>query len=162
MSPNISSVVFQFPLENLLGITRLSVFLLCQHCSISCSATCPLEPIYYRRDYLCLFDIRINQSYFEDLVKLEDEELMFYLILKLVLYFSFSILMICLVYYIFMRYTYIIHVYCICTLYILHVLYAYYVYTVHVYSVYSIYCLRTVYYAVCTWQYTVCMHICSI
>ena len=36
---------------------------------------------YYRRDYLCIFDIQINRSYFEDLVRLEDEKLMFYLIL---------------------------------------------------------------------------------
>ena len=89
MGAEISSVVFQFPLEKLFGFTRLSVFLLCQHCSISCSADRPLEPIYYRRNYLCIFDIRINQSYFEDLVKLEDEEFMFYLILKLSLYFHF-------------------------------------------------------------------------
>ena len=89
MGPDISSVVFQFPLEKLFGITRLDVFLLCQHCSISCSTECLSEPIYYRKDYLSIFDIRINQSYFEDLVKLEDEELMFYLILKLILYFPF-------------------------------------------------------------------------
>ena len=90
MGPDFSSVVFQFPLEKLFGITCLSLFLLCQHCSISCSAECPLEPIYYRRDYLSIFGIRINQSYFDDSVNLEDEELMFYLILKLILYFLFK------------------------------------------------------------------------
>ena len=60
MGPEISSVVFQFPLEKLFGITRLSVFLLCQHCRISCSAECPSEPVYYLRDYLCIFDIRYS------------------------------------------------------------------------------------------------------
>ena len=89
MGRDISSLVFQFPLEKLFGITRLDVFLLCQHCSISCSAECLSEPIYCRKDYLSIFDIRINQSYFEDSVKFEDEELMFYLILKLILYFPF-------------------------------------------------------------------------
>ena len=59
---------FQFPLEKLFDITRLSVFPLRQHCSISCSADRLLAPIYFRRDYSCLFDIRINQSYFDDSV----------------------------------------------------------------------------------------------
>ena len=76
MGPDISSVVFQFPLEKLFGITRLSVFLLCQHCNI-CDR--PWEPIYYRRNYLSIFDIRINQGYFDDSVKLEYRELNFYL-----------------------------------------------------------------------------------
>ena len=71
MGPDISSVVFQFPLEKLFGISRLSLFLRYQHRSNCCSADRPLEPIYSRRDYSCLFDTRINQSYFEDSVKLE-------------------------------------------------------------------------------------------
>ena len=73
--------------EKLFVIPRFSAFLLRQHCSISRLVELPLESICSLNENLCLFDIRINQSYFEDLVKLEDEELMFYLILKLILYF---------------------------------------------------------------------------
>ena len=60
MGPDISSVVVQ--LDKLFGINRLIVFFLCQNGGISCSAECSLELIYYLRDKLCIFDIRINQS----------------------------------------------------------------------------------------------------
>ena len=150
MGPDISSVVFQLPLETLRGITRLDVFLLCQHCSISCSAECPSEPIYYRKDYLSIFDIRINQSYFDNSVKLEYREWNFYLILKLILlffYFNdlFGMLYICTVH---IFYT------CILYMYSIHVLHAYYVYIVYVYSVYSI----CIVYTVCTVYTVYCMH----
>ena len=117
MGPDISSVVFQLPLEKLFGITRLSVFLLCQHCSISCSAECPLEPIYYRKDYLSILDIRIYQSYFEDFVKLENQELMFYLILKFISLLFIFYLNDLFVIYIYIYTVYILYVYCMCTLY---------------------------------------------
>ena len=72
-----SSAVYQLPLEKLFGISRLSVFLLRQHRNIYCSADHPLEPIYSRRNYSCLFDVLINLTYFEDLLKLEDREFIF-------------------------------------------------------------------------------------
>ena len=174
MGPDISSVVFQFPLEKLFGFTHLSVFLLCQHCSISCSAEVPWNLFIIGEIIYSIFDIRINQSYFDDSVKLEYRELNFYFYWNSFLYFSFSILMICLIHYIFIRYTFYMYTVCvlsICTVYILYVYGILYIWVRHMYTVcicilctigYTVYAyyMQYILYSVCRLLYIGCIQCC--